>query len=416
MTDPLTTLAARVAPPSARATTTVDVPPPEPAPAPEHPHDDSTTPATKSRAHGTDASITWWRGTDLMAAQLPAARWAVPGLVTEGANLLVGPPKVGKSWLALDVALAVAAGGRALGKITVQQGKVALLALEDTPRRLQARARMLLDGQPMSEGLGVAFDAPRLGDGLIEALDATDTGELRLIVLDVLARIRPAPASRNEPIYDRDYAALAAVKDWSDRHGVPAVVVHHSRKAKGDDFLDEVSGSHGLAGAADTILVMRRARNSADATLAVTGRDVEEAEHAMRFDPTRGAWTLLDGPASDYALSPERRRILEAVRATPGLGPKLIAESSNVAYATVKHLVRKMVDDGQLDTDGDGHYLAPVHSVHSVHREAESAGHSGDNAVNAPPSPFTADHRADQAQDHNGERGERSERWTGNPL
>ena len=80
----------------------------------------------------------------------------------------------------------------------------------------------------------------------------------------------------------------------------------------------------------------------------------------------------MDGPASDYQLSDERRAILTAVRDTEGLGPKAIAEVSGVKYGVVKHLVRKMLDDGTLDTDGDGHYF--VHSVHRVHSDNESAG------------------------------------------
>jgi RecA-family ATPase len=55
----------------------------------------------------------------------------VPGIVCEGLSLLAGPPKVGKSWLSLDLALSVAGGGKAFGAIPVQPGPVLYLALED---------------------------------------------------------------------------------------------------------------------------------------------------------------------------------------------------------------------------------------------------------------------------------------------
>src|SRR6476659_8073847 len=65
---------------------------------------------------------TYWTATDLLAHDSPEPRWAVPGIICEGVTLLAGQPKVGKSWLALNLAVAVAAGGKALGRIDVDQG------------------------------------------------------------------------------------------------------------------------------------------------------------------------------------------------------------------------------------------------------------------------------------------------------
>lgn len=301
----------------------------------------------------------WWTAQALMTATFPEPRWAVPGLVAEGLTLVVGPPKVGKSWLALNLALAVAAGGRALGKVPVQRGKVAYLALEDTPRRLQGRMRMMLGDEPAPHGLGITTLAPTLDDGLLDLLAALDLAEVRLIVVDVLERVRPRGDTR-DGVYQRDYQAVAALKAFADHHGVALAVLHHTRKAKSDDFLDTVSGTHGLAGAADALLLMQRTRGSADAVLHVTGRDVEEAEHAMRFDPTRGTWSLLDGPAADHTLSDVRARILTHLREHGPMSPKAIASGLGLPHDTVKQTAWRMAGDGQLDTDGNGVYLAPV--------------------------------------------------------
>ena len=80
---------------------------------------------------------TAWTADELMATEFPAPKWAVPGIISEGVNLLAGPPKVGKSWLSLGLALSVAAGGQAMDSVPVESGPVLYLALEDTPRRLQ---------------------------------------------------------------------------------------------------------------------------------------------------------------------------------------------------------------------------------------------------------------------------------------
>ena len=131
----------------------------------------------------------------------------------------------------------------------------------------------------------------------------------------------------------------------------------------------------GIAGAADSVLVLTRSRGRAQAVLKVTGRDIEEAEYPLDFDSHIGTWRLLDGPASDYEVSDERRAILAAVRDAEGLGPKAIAETSGVKHDVVKHLVRKMVDDGLLDTDGQGHYFPAGHSLRTPRSPEDTSVH-----------------------------------------
>jgi hypothetical protein len=324
--------------------------------------------------------------TELMNMVFPEPRWAVPGLVAEGATLLCGPPKLGKSWLSLNLAVAIASGGRALGKVEVEQGDVLYLALEDSDRRLQSRLQLVLAGGPVPDRLTFSTYCEPLSCGGTETIEAwLDTHpEARLVIIDVLTRVRDVATGRTNQ-YDLDYMAMASIKDIADRYGVAVLVVHHTRKQGADDFLEQVSGTQGLAGAADAVAVLSRSRGSAEATLSITGRDVEEASYAMNFAADIGTWQMLEGPASDYDQSEQRLRIIAAVRENEGIGPKQIAEMTGINYDVVKHLVRKMLDD-VLDTDGSGHYF-PVHrSLHS------------------PRSPEVGE------TDHVGEEGEQSER------
>jgi hypothetical protein len=120
-----------------------------------------------------------------------------------------------------------------------------------------------------------------------------------MVVIDVFAKVRGiAPPSMNA--YDADYAAMGRIKRLADTYGVAILLVHHVRKAGSDDFLATVSGTNGIAGAADAVLVLERGRNNADGVLHITGRDVEETDYALSFDPADGAWNLLDGPATDH--------------------------------------------------------------------------------------------------------------------
>jgi hypothetical protein len=301
-----------------------------------------------------------WTAKELMRHVFPDPRYAVPGVLAEGLNLLAGTPKLGKSWFALNVASAVADGGVALNRVSVERGEVLYLALEDPPRRLQNRLRLILAGEPAPEGLFLETAWPPLSKGGCEQLDAwlEKHPDCRLIVVDVFAKVRGITAG-DVNRYEADYAAMASLKEIADRHAIAILVVHHTRKASADDFLDSVSGTQGLAGAADAVLVLERSRGSADAKLRVTGRDVEEAEYAMQFNAAEGVWSLLEGPAAEYELGDTRRRILRHLRENGPATPKAIAEQLQIEHGAAKQACSRMAKDGQLSTDGSGVYSYP---------------------------------------------------------
>jgi hypothetical protein len=300
-----------------------------------------------------------WTARDLVSHSFPAIVYAVPGVVAEGLSVLAGAPKLGKSWFALNIATAVAHGGVAIGRINVEPGEVLYLALEDPPRRLQRRLRLVLDGNGAPDGLHFETEWPRLLEGGCDQLDTWLEAHpaCRLVVVDVFAKVRGIVAG-NVNRYEADYAAMASLKDIADRHGIAVLVIHHTRKAAADDYVDAVSGTHGIAGAADAVLVLERSRGSADAKLQVTGRDVEEAEYAMQFNAADGAWTLLDGPAQDYELGETRRRILTHLREHGPSAPKTIADVLGLEHETVKKACQRMAADEQVGTDGSGTYYS----------------------------------------------------------
>lgn len=303
---------------------------------------------------------TSWTADELMAMTFPDTRWAVPGVIAEGLNLLAGPPKVGKSWLSLGTAIAVAGGGKALEAIEVERGPVLYLALEDTPRRLQSRMRKILDNKPAPKDLTLATSCPMLPQGGEEAIARwleRNVGA-RMVVIDVFAKVR-GTTPPGLSAYDADYTAMGRAKRLADTFGVAVVLVHHVRKMGSDDFLEQVSGTNGLAGAADATLVLKRARGTADGVLHVTGRDVEEAEYAMAFQPAAGIWHLLDGPPEDHNLSDTRAAIVRHVRTNPNSTPKAIADATGVAYDNVRKTCPRMVNDGQLCVDAAGRYRLP---------------------------------------------------------
>lgn len=252
-------------------------------------------------------------GAWLEAQDFPPLRYHLPGIVPEGSTLLVGPPKIGKSWFVLALALAAALGGWVLGQ-HVDARPVLYLALEDGHRRLQARCRTLLD----TDRIPAAFDylvtvQPGAVVAAIEAWLARHPGAEPLVILDTLGKVMP-PALVGESSYGRDYRVGGVLKRLADEHSGSAVLTnHHDRKAHSDDFVDRVSGTNGLAGAADTIVVLARERHETSGLVSVTGRDVAEGEYAVTFDGRRGLWTLEGGGLAAAAARATQRRMTEGL-------------------------------------------------------------------------------------------------------
>jgi hypothetical protein len=293
---------------------------------------------------------------ELLGLQLPPIRWSVQGLLPEGVTLLAGKPKLGKSWMALGIAIAISTGGVALGTRPVEMGDVLYMALEDNYRRLRKRLEKLLTNEA-PERLHIVTQWPRMDEGGAEALERwLEAHPDTRLVVDILKRVRPR-TSPNRSVYEADYEALEAMQRLAAEFKVSILVVHHLRKLGAADPLDEISGSTGLSGGADGVLVLKRDRGRADAYLHVTGREIEEeAELALRWDADLASWTLV-GDAEEYRISKERQDIVRVLtEAEEPMTPKEVADLLDKSVNAVKYLMWRMSKDGQLATAGKGRY------------------------------------------------------------
>jgi hypothetical protein len=301
---------------------------------------------------------------NLLAKDLPPVRWAIPDILPEGLTLLAGKPKLGKSWLALSIALAIAAGGYALGKQTVTKGEVLYLALEDNERRLQARAIQLLD--VMSEvpsGIEFALDWPRLDQGGLQYLEEYLQAHphLRLVIIDTWVKVSPLSGRHQRSQYETEYEALAPLKALADTYRVSILAIHHLRKMAGTDVLDEITGSTGLTGVVDGTLILKRERSTNEASLFVTGRDIEqEQQYPLTFDPLTAQWTL-DDDVENFTHSKERQQILVQLNTQPteGMSAPEVAATLDKNYHTTRTLLRKMEDAGVVRRVGHRYFAIP---------------------------------------------------------
>lgn len=247
-------------------------------------------------------------GAWLDAQTFPPLEYAVPGIIPEGMGILAAPPKAGKSWLVGGIGLACAAGGSALGRLKVAKRPVLYLALEDGHRRLQSRFRRITAGQPIP---GINFitraESSTVVFGMIVEFLQQHHDEKPFIVLDTFGKAKPPRPPGADP-YQFDYQVGTQLKAAvDDVPGSSLLLVTHTRKAEAVDFIDSISGTQGIAGSADYALILTRKRHSDDAVLAVTGRDVSEAEYALHAD--QGVLWRLDGSnLTEAASTAEQRR------------------------------------------------------------------------------------------------------------
>jgi hypothetical protein len=286
----------------------------------------------------------------LLTKENPPARWAVPALLHEGVILLAGKPKLGKSWMALDLCVAVATGSVALGTKRVEQGDALYLGLEDNERRLQRRLRKLLRCNSRPQRLEVAWSWPRANEGGIEGLDwwLEEHPECRLVVIDTLSRFKPRSTSAGRRTqYDEDRAAVDPLAPLASEHNTAVLLVHHLREMESDDPLDMITGSVGLTSGVDGALVLKRQRGNASAFLHVDGRDIEESsELALLWDAATATWTET-GEAEEYRRSETRQKILKALEeADESLGPKVVAERTGLDVDVVRQRLYHMSNAG----------------------------------------------------------------------
>jgi hypothetical protein len=278
--------------------------------------------------------------------------YSVEKIIPEGLGLIVAPPKKGKSFFVADVGLAVAAGGFALGAIPVTERPVLYLALEDGHRRLQSRFRRILHDGAIPGGIEVVIQAsPKEALVIIAEYLETHTGQKPLVIVDTLGKIKP-PKRPGEDAYLIDYQIGARLKALADSApGSTLILVHHTRKAESEDFVDSISGTQGLAASVDFVLVLARKRHSDTAILSVTGRDIEEAEYALIAD--EGVLWRLDGTSLA-----EARDAAEKLRASNTMGDRMM-EVYAVVYRAGEPVtptdVAQAIDD--MDADTAGKYL-----------------------------------------------------------
>ena len=227
-------------------------------------------------------------GETLMSKPLQPLNFVVDTLISQGLHILAGSPKVGKSWLALWLAVTVAKGEPAWG-LPVKQGTTLYLCLEDSQQRIQNRLFDVTEDAPSN--VHFCTESHVLGDGLEEQLRQflAEHPDTSLVIIDTLQMIR---GTTYDNTYANDYRDLSALKRLADDHGIAILLIHHLRKEKADDVFSRISGTTAISGAVDaSFTLVEEQRGSGRARLSCIGRDIEYRELELRRN-TDNVWEV----------------------------------------------------------------------------------------------------------------------------
>ena len=276
-------------------------------------------------------------------------------LATSSISILVSRPKVGKSTLARSIAVAVATGGKLLGR-TVSPGKILYLQISAEGKRSELKQSFEHAGASLDDRLWV-YTGPTV-EGPVEALEqAIAQYSPNLVIIDTMIRwVRVADAN--------DYTEMAriteAIATMARLSGSHIMMLHHASKADRDAG-DAVLGSTAIFGAVDTLLAMRsrEGRRTLESRQRY-GDDMEET--VLELDQSTGL-IMAAGSLEEV----EQRDVRDAImgHASDGMSRQQIVDGVEGKTATIGRAIRQLVASGQLERLGAGTRADPyVYLVH----------------------------------------------------
>lgn len=309
---------------------------------------------------------------------LPPPRWLVPGVLTEGSLAAIyGAPESGKSFLAVDMSMAIAGGVDWHGR-QVERGGVLYIAAEGAPglgKRFRAwkvdrcAQGRRFDLHLMRDDLNLAAEK----DGGVRAFAQAVTdelGPLRLIVIDTLNQTAAGADENSAKDMGRYIASMKLLRNAT---GAAVVVVHHS----GKDLSKGMRGSTALLGAMDTTVEVERASDGRSIKVAVRKQKDAEREPPMRFNMEKVGDSLVLRPtvmtdvqgefggAMDPILELARQEANERGGSIPLKElAEIICERDGGADATARRKIRSAIPDGRSNAkasiDGFLVWLEPM--------------------------------------------------------
>lgn len=230
---------------------------------------------------------------DLQNKEFEERYYAVQNMIPEGETVIAAPPKTGKSWLMLDMCLKVAEGKPFLGFDT-KQSDTLYLALEDGDSFEQERLNIVTGGAQAPKNFHFVFsNVMPMNEGFLLQLEELLKvfPNIKVVVIDTLQFVKYRQG-KSESAYECDYRTGRDLKEFAEKNHLAIVVVTHTTKMiHMEDEMSNVSGTNGVTGAADAVIVLsKEKRTDKEAKMFITGRKVRQSMHSVKFDDSKCCW------------------------------------------------------------------------------------------------------------------------------
>ncbi|BBO72770.1 replicative DNA helicase [Desulfosarcina widdelii] len=306
------------------------------------------------------AQCDWECLADLQGKEFPQPKWIVPGILAEGSTIIGAPPKIGKSTLCANIGISVSTGGKALGCFDVEKGSVFYISLDDkSERRLKGRIERMLPeyNTTWPSNFFYRTDFPKADEGGIEMLRGTleKHPDTRLVIIDTMYKFLSGKRDRQKNAYEIDVDRITPIATLATEAGVCILLIHHTTKTRYADPFDSLSGSIGVQGTVDDLIVIERDRTGFK--LSTRGRSLDDKEIIIeRHEPTF-TWHY-KGEACEVVDTDNQQAILDALRDDGGsMSPKELMKATGLKRRTLMYNLNRFCEQGIVKTIGYGQYI-----------------------------------------------------------
>ena len=298
---------------------------------------------------------------DICNTKIEPMKWVVEGVIPlEGVTMLVSPPKSGKSILALNIIVENAVKPKVLGYFKPgAKFDTLYVDLEGTRRRTQTHVMNLIGNMPLPPSVSVVYKWPRIADGgLPKFYDyATYHPNTKLFVIDTYGMIQVGSKNQSSSgySYKKDVEEIGLFGKFCAEMHVSVMLIHHTKKTESDDWVSMVSGTYGISGSVDTLLLLKRKKGEFQATLCVTGRDVEERQFKLNTNMSKQRMTVVGEETEEgEELTEAQRDIVMCLRAhEEPATPKEISDMIGKSAGYTKRLLAAIPRGYRLAPQGD---------------------------------------------------------------
>lgn len=298
----------------------------------------------------------------ILSTQYDKPVFIIAELITSGLILICGKPKVGKSWLMLRICIDIASGHKFLGKFEVKPYKVAYFAIEDSASRIQDRL-IEMGAEDNLSNILISNELWMLDDEGMDKFEmlVQSNHDIKVWIIDTMQRVKSSDKRINMTPYQEDYEFMGKIQSIAMEYNVAIILIHHSKKAVSDDFVDQALGSTALTGASDIIMML--SQSDQNIKLEVSGRDVERRTMIYSIDKETMQFTIVDDDGTSMKkqsvlqdkifefLSNRKGEAFGPTEITAGIGNPTEAGRSSVSRA-----LKKMVNQGLVKSKGIGEY------------------------------------------------------------